>query len=335
MFSNAEIGIDLGTANILVYTKSKGIIFNEPSVVAIDTTDNHVVAVGKEAKEMIGKTPRNIVPIRPLKDGVIADYDITAQMLKEVLKKVSKKSGVSMRKPTVVVCTPSGSTSVERRAIHNAVKSYGAKEVHIIEEPIAAAIGADLPVEEPVANVIVDIGGGTSEVAIISFGGVVSCKSVRTGGDRMDEEIIQFIRRKFNILIGVRTAEAIKMEIGYALIDHEEEAMEVRGRDLLTGLPRVITVTSTQVQEALHESLESILETVHATLESCPPELSGDIVDHGVTITGGGSLLKGMQEWLSKEINVPVHLAPNPLESVAIGTGRSLKMIHKLQKATK
>ncbi|GGM30216.1 protein MreBH [Paraliobacillus quinghaiensis] len=335
MFSNAEIGIDLGTANILVYTKSKGIIFNEPSVVAIDTTNNNVVAVGKEAKEMIGKTPRNIVPIRPLKDGVIADYDITAQMLKEVLKKVSKKVGVSMRKPTVVVCTPSGSTSVERRAIHNAVKSYGAKEVHIIEEPIAAAIGADLPVEEPVANVIVDIGGGTSEVAIISFGGVVTCKSVRTGGDRMDEEIIQFIRRKFNILIGVRTAEAIKMEIGYALIDHEEESMEVRGRDLVAGLPRVITVTSTQVQEALRESLESILETVHATLESCPPELSGDIVDHGVTITGGGSLLKGMQEWLASEINVPVHLAPNPLESVAIGTGRSLKMIHKLQKAAK
>jgi len=335
MFSNTEIGIDLGTANILVYTKSKGIIYNEPSVVAIDTNDNHVVAVGKEAKEMIGKTPRNIVPIRPLKDGVIADYDITAQMLKEVLKKVSKKSGVSMRKPTVVICTPSGSTSVERRAIHNAVKSYGAKEVHIIEEPIAAAIGSDLPVEEPVANVIVDIGGGTSEVAIISFGGVVTCKSVRTGGDRMDEEIIQFIRRKFNILIGIRTAEAIKMEIGYALIDHEEESMEVRGRDLVTGLPRVITVTSSQVQEALRESLESILETVHATLESCPPELSGDIVDHGVTITGGGSLLKGMQEWLSNEINVPVHLAPNPLESVAIGTGRSLKMIHKLQKAAK
>ncbi|MDL4841818.1 rod-share determining protein MreBH [Aquibacillus rhizosphaerae] len=335
MFSNAEIGIDLGTANILVYTKNKGIVLNEPSVVAIDLRTNQVVAVGTEAKEMVGKTPRHIAPIRPLKDGVIADYDITAQMLKEILKKVSKKIGSSMRKPTVVVCTPSGSTSVERRAIHNAVKSFGAKEVHLIEEPIAAAIGSDLPVEEPIANVIVDIGGGTSEVAIISFGGVVTCHSVRTGGDKMDEEIIQYIRKNFNILIGVRTAENIKMEIGYALIEHDEASMEVRGRDLLTGLPKVITVTSTQIQQAIRESLESILETVHTTLESCPPELSGDIVDHGITLTGGGALLKGMQEWLANEIYVPVHLAPNPLESVAIGTGRSLKMIHKLQKAVK
>ncbi|MCT2534447.1 rod-share determining protein MreBH [Aquibacillus koreensis] len=335
MFSNAEIGIDLGTANILVYTKNKGIVLNEPSVVAIDVRTNQVVAVGAEAKEMVGKTPRNIVPIRPLKDGVIADYDITAQMLKEILKKVSKKVGISMRKPTVVVCTPSGSTSVERRAIHNAVKSFGAKEVHLIEEPIAAAIGADLPVEEPIANVIVDIGGGTSEVAIISFGGVVSCHSVRVGGDKMDEEIIQYVKKHFNILIGERTAENIKMEIGYALIDHVEELMDVRGRDLLTGLPKVITITSKQVQQAIRESLESILDTIHITLESCPPELSGDIVDHGITLTGGGALIKGMQEWISNEIYVPVHLAPNPLESVAIGTGRSLKMIHKLQKALK
>lgn len=335
MFTNAEIGIDLGTANILVYAKGKGIVLNEPSVVAIDVRTNQVVAIGIEAKEMVGKTPRNIVPIRPLKDGVIADYDVTAQMLKGILRKVSKKIGSSMRKPTVVVCTPSGSTSVERRAIHNAVKSFGAKEVHLIEEPIAAAIGADLPVEEPIANVIVDIGGGTSEVAIISFGGVVSCRSVRTGGDKMDEEIIQYIRKHFNILIGERTAEKIKMEIGHALIDHEEESMEVRGRDLVSGLPRIITVTSTQVQQAIRESLESILDTVHATLENCPPELSGDIVDRGVTLTGGGAHIKGMQKWLASEINVPVHLAPNPLESVAIGTGRSLKMISKLEKAVK
>ncbi|QDP42081.1 rod-share determining protein MreBH [Radiobacillus deserti] len=335
MFANAEIGIDLGTANILVYTKSKGIVLNEPSVVAIDTKTKNVVAVGQEAKEMVGKTPRNIIPIRPLKDGVIADYDITAQMLKEILKKVSKKIGVSMRKPTVVVCTPSGSTTVERRAIHNAVKSYGAKEVHLIEEPVAAAIGADLPVDEPIANVIVDIGGGTSEVGIISFGGIVSCRSVRTGGDKMDEEIIHYIRKHYNILIGERTAENLKMEIGYALIDHKEESMDIRGRDLVTGLPKTITVTSTQVQEAIKESLESILETIHATLENCPPELSGDIVDHGVTITGGGALIKGMQQWLADELHVPVHLAPNPLESVAIGTGRALKMINKLQKAAK
>lgn len=335
MLANAEIGIDLGTANVLIYSKNKGIVLNEPSVVAIDTDSKNVLAVGSEAKRMVGKTPKNVIPIRPLREGVIADYDITAQMLKAMLKKVSKKMGLSMRKPTVVICTPSGSTSVERRAIHNAVKSYGAKHVHLIEEPVAAAIGSDLPVEEPVANVILDVGGGTSEVAIISFGGVVSCRSIRNGGDKMDEEIIQHVRKHYNILIGERTAEQIKMEIGYALIDHEEETMDVRGRDMVTGLPKTIELTSTEIQSALRESLEHILETVRATLEDCPPELSGDIVDHGVVITGGGALLKGMQDWLSKEIYVPVHLAPNPLESVAIGTGRSLKMITKLQKAAK
>ncbi|WP_407270824.1 rod-share determining protein MreBH [Radiobacillus sp. PE A8.2] len=334
MFSNAEIGIDLGTANILVYSKSKGIVFNEPSVVAIDIRTNQVVAVGTEAKEMVGKTPKNIVPIRPLKDGVIADYDVTAQLLKEVLKKVSKTIGLSMRKPTVVVCAPSGATSVERRAIINAVKGYGAKTVHLIEEPVAAAIGADLPVEEPIANVIVDIGGGTSEVGIISFGGVVSCRSVRTGGDKMDEDIIQYIRKHYNILIGERTAESLKMEIGYALIEHEEVSMDIRGRDLVTGLPKTITVTSQQVQEAIKESLVSILDTIRLTLEHCPPELSGDIVDHGITLAGGGALLKGMEQWLKTELHVPVHIAPNPLECVAIGTGKSIKMINKLQKAT-
>lgn len=243
--------------------------------------------------------------------------------------------GASLRKPTIVVCTPSGSTSVERRAIHNAVKSYGAKNVHLIEEPIAAAIGADLPVDEPVANVIVDIGGGTSEVGIISFGGVVSCRSVRIGGDSMDEEIVQYIRKHYNILIGERTAEQIKMEIGHALIEHDELMMDVRGRDMVTGLPKTVGISSKEVQVALKESLEQILETIRMTLEDCPPELSGDIVDHGVILTGGGALLKGMQQWLASEISVPVHLAPNPLESVAIGTGRALQMITKLQKAAK
>ncbi|AUJ25413.1 MULTISPECIES: rod-share determining protein MreBH [Virgibacillus] len=335
MFSTAEVGIDLGTANILIYTKSKGIVLNEPSVVAIDVNTKQVVAVGTEAKEMVGKTPQNIIPIRPLKDGVIADYDVTSQMLKAFLKKVSKQIGMSMRKPVVVVCTPSGSTTVERRAIHNAVSSYGAKQVHLIEEPIAAAIGADLPVDEPVANVVVDIGGGTSEVGIISFGGVVSCNSVRVGGDKMDEEIIHHIRKNYNILIGERTAENIKMEIGYAHQNHKEETMEIRGRDMVTGLPKTITITSKEVYLALKESLEQVLGAIRTTLENCPPELSGDIVDHGIVLTGGGALLQGMQEWLSHELIVPVHLAPNPLESVAIGTGRSLKMIHKLQKATK
>ncbi|GAA0598103.1 cell shape-determining protein MreBH [Virgibacillus siamensis] len=335
MLSNAEIGIDLGTANILIYSKTKGVVLNEPSVVAIDMNTKNVVAVGAEAKEMVGKTPQNIVPIRPLRDGVIADYDVTAQMLKEFLKKVSKKMGLSMRKPTVVVCTPSGSTTVERRAIHNAVTSYGAKHVHLIEEPVAAAIGADLPVDEPIANVIVDIGGGTSEVGIISFGGVVSCNSIRTGGDKMDEEITHYIRKKYNILIGERTAENIKMEIGHANEDHKEETMEVRGRDMVTGLPKTVTVSSKEVFSALNESLEKILEAIRATLENCPPELSGDIVDRGIVLTGGGSLLNGMQDWLSQEIIVPVHIAPNPLESVAIGTGKALKMITKLQKAAK
>ncbi|XXM70702.1 rod-share determining protein MreBH [Lysinibacillus sphaericus] len=332
MLSNSEIGIDLGTANILVYSKNKGIILNEPSVVAIDTETKNVLAVGVEAKSMIGKTPGKIVAVRPLKDGVIADFDVTTEMLKQVMKKASKKLGFSIRKPNVVVCTPSGATSVERRAIQDAVRGSGAKTVTLIEEPVAAAIGADLPVDEPVANVIVDIGGGTTEVAIISYGGVVSCNTIRIGGDQMDEDIIQHVRKRYNLLIGERTAENIKIEVGHALIDHEERSMEIRGRDLVTGLPKTISLTSYEIQSALKESLLHILETIRATLENCPPELSGDIVDRGVILTGGGSLLNGLQDWLSHEIVVPVHLAPNPLESVAIGTGRSLTVIHKLQK---
>ncbi|MCA1055967.1 rod-share determining protein MreBH [Rossellomorea aquimaris] len=332
MLSNSEIGIDLGTANILVYSKNKGIILNEPSVVAIDTENKNVLAVGVEAKSMIGKTPGKIVAVRPLKDGVIADFDVTTEMLKQVMRKAGKKLGFSIRKPNVVVCTPSGATSVERRAIQDAVRGSGAKTVTLIEEPVAAAIGADLPVDEPVANVIVDIGGGTTEVAIISYGGVVSCNTIRIGGDQMDEDIIQHVRKRYNLLIGERTAENIKIEVGHALIDHDERSMEIRGRDLVTGLPKTITLTSTEIQSALKESLLHILETIRSTLENCPPELSGDIVDRGVILTGGGALLNGLQDWLSQEIVVPVHLAPNPLESVAIGTGRSLSVIHKLQK---
>ncbi|WP_108670479.1 rod-share determining protein MreBH [Peribacillus acanthi] len=335
MFSNTEIGIDLGTANTLVYSKNKGIVLNEPSVVAIDTETKNVLAVGQEAKDMIGKTPGKIVAVRPLKDGVIADFDITTQMLKHIMKKAGKKIGLSIRKPVVVVCTPSGSTSVERRAIHDSVKNCGAKHVHLIEEPVAAAIGSDLPVDEPIANVIVDIGGGTTEVAIISFGGIVSCNSIRIGGDQLDEDIIQYVRKKYNLLIGERTSEQIKMEIGHAPIAHEERTMAVRGRDLVSGLPKTVEIKSTEIQDAIKESLMHILEAIRATLENCPPELSGDIVDQGVILTGGGSLLNGLQEWLSEVIVVPVHIAPNPLESVAIGTGRSLEVIHKLQKAAK
>jgi rod shape-determining protein MreB len=332
MFSSTDIGIDLGTANILVYTKSKGIILNEPSVVALDTKSGRVIAIGEDAKAMIGKTPGSIRVVRPLKDGVIADFDVTTELLKIVMQKAAKQMGTSFRKPNVMVCTPSGATSVERRAIHDAVKQSGAKSVHLIEEPVAAAIGADLPVSEPIASVIVDIGGGTTEVGIISFGGVVSANTVKVAGDRMDEDIIQYIRKHYNVLIGERTAENIKKEIGYALVPHKSETMEIRGRDIMTGLPKIVTLTSTEIQETLKESLLAILECIRATLENCPAELSGDIVDQGVVITGGGALLKGMQEWLSKEISVPVHIAPNPLESVAIGTGRSLVMLSKLEK---
>ncbi|RKL66175.1 rod shape-determining protein [Salipaludibacillus neizhouensis] len=333
MFSSVQIGIDLGTANILVYTKNKGMIINEPSVVAIDINTREVLAVGHEAKLMVGKTPENIVAIRPLKDGVIADYQVTTDMLKHIMKKASKKLGTPLRKPSVVVCTPSGSTSVERRAILDAVRQCGARDVQLIEEPVAAAIGADLPVEEPIANVIVDIGGGTTEVAIISFGGIVSCHSIRVGGDQIDDDIIQLIRKKYNMLIGYRTAENIKIEIGYALVDHEELKMDIRGRDLVTGLPKTIEISSYEIQGAMRESLLSILEAIRATLEECPPELSGDIVDRGVILTGGVALLNGIEEWISSEIVVPVHIAPSPLESVAIGTGRSLGMMQRLQKS--
>lgn len=328
LFKSTEIGIDLGTENTLVYSKNKGIIFNEPSVVAIDLLTNQLLAVGTDAKVMIGKTPKNIVAIRPLRDGVIADFDITTQMLKHILKKATK----NIRKPSVVVSIPSGSTTVEKKAIQEVVKSCGAKHVHLIEEPIAAAIGADLPVDEPTANVIVNIGGGTTEVAIISYGGIVACHSIRIGGNQFDEDIIQYIRKTYNLIIGERTAEQIKMEIGYAPIEHHSASIEIRGRDLVTGLPKTLTIHSEEVQKAIAESLQHILNTIRTTLEESPPELSGDIVDHGVVLTGGGSLLHGLQEWLATEIIVPVHLASQPLEAVVIGTGRSLPLINKLQK---
>lgn len=329
MFGTTTIGIDLGTANILVYSKEKGIILNEPSVVALNTNDGTVLAIGQEAKEMIGKTPTSISAVRPMKDGVIADFDLTSGLLREIMRRISF-SGV--RKPNVVVCTPTGATSVERRAISDAVRSTGARSVVLIEEPVAAAIGADLPVAEPVANVIVDIGGGTSEIAIISYGGVVSSTSIRTGGDHMDEEIIQYIRKNYNLLIGQTTAERIKMELGYAPIEHVTQTADIRGRDLLTGLPKTIQVSSTEIQSALAETLQRILEAIRNTLELCPPELSGDIVDRGIILSGGGSLLQGFRDWLVQEIDVPVHMAPSPLESVAIGTGRSLVFADKLAK---
>ncbi|WP_313893676.1 rod-share determining protein MreBH [Psychrobacillus sp.] len=335
MFSNTHIGIDLGTANTLVYTKNKGLLINEPTVVAINTKTKAIIAFGEEAKNMIGKTPTNIEVIRPLKDGVIADFDITTQLLKLLMQKASKKLGTSLRKPTVIVCTPSGATSVERRAIQDAVRQSGAKEVQLMEEPVAAAIGAGLPVHEPVASMVVDIGGGTTEVGIISFGGVVASNIVKAAGDKMDEAIIHFVRKEYNVIIGEPTAETIKKTIGHALIPHTVEYIDIRGRDVMTGLPKIINLSSIQVQEALRESLETILTTIRNTLEVSPPELAGDIVDYGVVLTGGGALLKNISEWLSNEIDVPVHIAPEPLYSVAVGTGKSIIVRNQKQSIAK
>lgn len=334
MFGKTKIGIDLGTANILVYS-DKGIALNEPSIVAIDTITREVIAVGTEARHMIGRTPESITTIRPLKEGVIADFDITAEMLKYILKKVSKKLGYSMRKPTVVICTPSGSTAVERRAIQQAVTNEGIKDVHLIEEPIAAAIGAGLEVEEPVANAIVDIGGGTSEIGIISLGGVVYSDAIKIGGDHFDEAIINHIRKTHSVLIGIRSAEQLKISIGNTYKDHPEETMEIRGRHMVSGLPETIGISSYEIYEAIEPLLEKLLETIKNALENCPPELSGDIVDHGIVLTGGGASLNGLKQWLSEELNVPIHIADSPLESVAIGTGRSLEIIQKLEKANR
>lgn len=270
-----------------------------------------------------------------MKEGVIADFERTTELLKLIMQQASKKLGTPLRKPTVAICTPSGATSVERRAIEDAVRQSGAKEVYLIEEPVAAAIGSDLPVHEPVASMIVDIGGGTTEVGIISFGGVVASNTTKAAGDSMNEAIILHVRKEYNVLIGEPTAEHIKHEIGHALVPHEVEQLAVTGRDVVTGLPKSITLSSIEIQEVLRESLETILETIRATLEVCPPELSGDIVDHGVVLTGGGALLKNIGEWLSTVIDVPVHIAPEPLHAVVIGTGKTVMPKFKRVKAAK
>ncbi|MCW1928421.1 rod-share determining protein MreBH [Bhargavaea beijingensis] len=331
MWNSTDIGIDLGTANLLIYTNSKEIVFDEPSVVAVDPA-GRLIAIGNEAKAMLGKTPEQITAIRPLRDGVIADYDMTAELLKSAMAKASKKLGQALRKPRVVVSIPCGATSVEQRAIVDAVKSGGAKEVHLIEEPVAAAIGAELPVSEPIANVIVDIGGGTTEVAIISFGGVVSSNSVKFAGDKMDEEIIHHLRKRHNLIIGEQTAEAIKKEIGFTPIAHEAKTMDIRGRDVVTGLPKTIMLHSRDIQQCLKEGMETILEAIRTTLEQCPAELSGDIVDQGIVLTGGGALMNGMQDWLSQVISVPVHTSPEPMKAVVFGTGKALGTIKTMRK---
>ena len=327
MFSK-DIGIDLGTANTLVYMRGKGIIIREPSVVAVDTKTDKVRCVGQEAKDVIGRTPGSIVAVRPLKDGVIADFDITTSMLQEFIKKALV--GTFFTKTRVIICIPSGVTAVERRAVKEAAENAGAKRVSIIEEPMAAAIGAGLPVAEPTGSMIVDIGGGTSEVAVISLGGIVTSRSVRVAGDEFDLAIINFIKKKYNLLIGERTAENIKIGIGSAFPLDSDTTMEIKGRNLLNGLPENITITSAEIREALSEPLSHVIEAIKVTLEKTPPELAADIIDQGITLAGGGALLKGLDRLINKETGMPVFIAENPLDCVAEGTGRVLENIEKL-----
>lgn len=334
MFSK-DIGIDLGTANTLVYMKGKGIVMREPSVVAVDIRTDTVLAVGIQAKEMIGRTPGSIVAVRPLKDGVIADFDITATMLKHFIKK-AVKTGI-FSKPRVVVCVPSGVTEVEKRAVEDAARQGGAGNVELIEEPMAAAIGANLPVSEPTGSMVVDIGGGTSEVAVISLGDIVTACSVRVAGDKFDEAIISYIKRKYNLLIGERTAEQIKIQIGSAYPYPDEGTLEVKGRNLLDGLPKNITIAASEAREALEDPLKTIVEAIKSTLESTPPELSADIIDHGIMLTGGGALLRGIDQLIANETNMPVYIAESPLDCVADGTGKRLEisMPNEYYKASK
>ena len=327
MFSK-DIGIDLGTANTLVYMKGKGIIIREPSVVAVDTRTDTVKCVGQEAKDVIGRTPGSIVAVRPLKDGVIADFDITVSMLQEFIRRAVNKSMFS--RPNVIICIPSGVTEVERRAVRDGAAKAGAKKVGIIEEPMAAAIGAGLPVAEPTGSMVVDIGGGTSEVAVISLGGIVTAKSVRVGGDEFDASIIDYIKKKYNLLIGERTAENIKIQIGSAYPLEEEVTMDVKGRNLLNGLPQNITIASDEIREALKEPVSRVLDAIRVTFEKTPPELAADVIDQGVTLTGGGALLRGLDKLINEETGMPVNIAEDPLDCVAKGAGSVLDHFDKL-----
>lgn len=325
-----DIGIDLGTANTLVYVKGKGVVLTEPSVVAIQSDTGKVLAVGEEAKQMIGRTPGNIVAIRPMKDGVIADFDVTQAMLKYFISKtIGQRTFV---RPRVVISIPTGCTTVEERAVKEAALQGGAKEVYLIEEPMAAAIGAGLPVHEPTGNMIVDIGGGTTEVAVISLGGVVTARSVRVAGDNMDDAIIQHLKKTYSLLIGERTAEDIKTSIGSAIIEGPEEFYEVRGRDLVTGLPMTIKVSSIEINHALSETVEAILEGIKVCLERTPPELAADIMDRGIVMAGGGALLKGLDKLISRETNMPVYVCEDPLLAVARGTGKVLENLDVLKR---
>ena len=324
-----DIGIDLGTANTLVFMRGKGIIMREPSVVAVDTKTDTVRCVGQEAKQVIGRTPGSIVAVRPLKDGVIADFDITTSMLKLFIKRAC--GAAVLFRPRIVICIPSGVTEVERRAVREAAEHAGARSVMIIEEPMAAAIGAGLPIEEPTGNMEVDIGGGTSEVAVISLGGIVAARSIRVGGDEFDSAIIAYIKRKYNLLIGERTAEQVKINIGSAYPMEEETTMDIKGRNLVDGLPKNITISSEEIREALDESVSLIIDAIKETLELTPPELAADIIDRGITLTGGGAMLRGLDRLIQQETGIDVHIAENPLDCVAAGTGSVLENMELLR----
>ncbi len=330
VFSN-DIGIDLGTANTLVFVRGKGIVLAEPSVVAVDSQTNEVLAVGKKAKEMLGKTPQRIIAVRPMKDGVIADFEIAEGMLKALIKRVTPAR--SLFRPKILIAVPSGITGVEKRAVEDSALHAGAQEVYLIEEPMAAAIGVDLPVHEPSASMIIDIGGGTTEIAIISLGGIVESRSLRIAGDEFDECIINYMRRTYNLMIGPRTAEDIKMTIGSAYpLGSNELEMEVRGRDQVAGLPVTKRINSVEIRECLAEPIQQIIENVKLLLEKCPPELAADLVDRGMVVAGGGALIKGLDKTLIKETGLPVIIAQNPLLAVCLGTGKALEYLDKFKK---
>lgn len=331
IFSN-DIGIDLGTANTLVYVGDRGIVLREPSVVAVQSGTRRALAVGEEAKRMLGRTPGDIVAVRPLKDGVISDFEVTEQMLKHFISKVARKQSFLAPKPRVVIAVPSGITEVEKRAVRESAYHAGARMVTLIEEPMAAAIGVGLPVQEAAGNMIVDIGGGTTEVAIISLAGIVYSRSIRVAGDELDESIINYMKRAYNLVIGERTAEEIKIKIGSAYAMEKETSIEVKGRDLVAGLPKTLVVTSQEVREALLDPVSTIIESVRITLERCPPELSADLVERGVVLAGGGALLRGLDKLIAEETGLPVHVAEDPLSAVAEGTGKVLQEIEFLTK---
>lgn len=328
-FIGRDMAVDLGTANTLVYVRGRGIVLNEPSVVAINTNTGGILAVGSEAKKMIGRTPGNIVAVRPLKDGVIADFEITERMLRYFILKIHKRRYLA--RPRVVVCVPSGITGVERRAVIEAATQAGARQVHIIEEPMAAAIGAGLPVHEATGNMVVDIGGGTTEVAVISLGGIVTAQSIRVAGDELDNAIIQHIKKEYSLLLGERTAESIKLTIGSAFAADNEEHTEIRGRDLVSGLPKTVVISAAEVRKAIEEPVNAIVDAVKTTLDKCPPELSGDIMDRGIVLAGGGALLRGLDERLRHETGMPIHIAESPLDCVALGAGKCVEEFEALQ----